>query len=64
MWGTDTVGAENRVRLSTQGLSEFAIPEETQAEYGFPPLTDEDKGKIFGLNLAKLLGVKPERRVR
>jgi predicted TIM-barrel fold metal-dependent hydrolase len=64
VWGSDVLGAENQLRLSVQGFSEFEISEELQMDYGFPPLSSEDKRKIFGLNLAKLLGVKPERKIQ
>lgn len=64
VWGTDSFGTEARTRLGVQGLSQFEITEELQDDYGFPPLTDEDKHKIFGLNLAKLFGVEPKRQVK
>ena len=33
------------------------FPEDMQEGYGYPPLTDEDRAKIFGKNLAGLLGI-------
>jgi len=39
------------------GLRDFQIPEELQWQYGYLPLTDDDKRKIFGSNLAGLLGI-------
>ena len=41
------------------GLRDFQIPEELQQKYGYLPLTDDDKRKIFGGNLAGLLGIDP-----
>lgn len=38
------------------------MPEELQWQYGYLPLTDEDKRKIFGGNLGKLLGIDTTRR--
>jgi len=31
-------------------------------EYGYPEITDEDRRKIFGVNLARLLGVDISKR--
>ena len=64
IWGTDYFGpgAELLLRLSVEGFREFQIPEDLQQGYGFWPLSKEDKRKIFGENLAKLLGIKPKRR--
>jgi len=65
IFGTDYFGpgAELLIRLSVQGLSEFQIPEDMQEGYGFEPLTTDVKRKIFGENLARLLGVEPKRRI-
>ncbi|MFC1980975.1 amidohydrolase family protein [Chloroflexota bacterium] len=64
VWGTDGVGPEAIFRNSVQGLADFQIPEDMQQGYGYQPLTEENKRKIFGLNLAKLLNIEPKRRVR
>jgi hypothetical protein len=40
------------------------IPEDLQKGYGYPPITEDDKRKILGLNLAKLLGGKAEEMAR
>jgi hypothetical protein len=39
------------------------MPEDLQKGYGFAPVTDEVKRKIFGENLAKLLNIDTTRRV-
>jgi hypothetical protein len=31
-------------------------------QYGYPPLTEEDKRKIFGGNLGRLLGIDTSKR--
>jgi predicted TIM-barrel fold metal-dependent hydrolase len=31
--------------------------------YGYPEITDEDRRKIFGENLARLIGIEPKRRI-
>lgn len=41
----------------------FEIPEELQHQYGYPKITDEIRAKILGLNLAKLTGIEPTKRV-
>ena len=41
----------------------FQFSEGLQADYGYKPLTTEDKAKIFGLNFAKLIGIEPRKRV-
>jgi hypothetical protein len=38
------------------------MPVELQEKYGYLEVTDEDKRKIFGLNLAGLLGIDTNRR--
>ena len=45
------------------GLREFQIPEDMQRDYGYPAITDEDRRKIFGENLARLIGIEPTRRI-
>lgn len=39
---------------------DFQFSEELQAEYGYPPLTDEVKRKILGENALRMLGKDPE----
>jgi hypothetical protein len=46
------------------GMREFQIPEDMRKGYGYPEITEEDRRKIFGLNLAGLLGIEPKRRIR
>jgi hypothetical protein len=57
IWGTDSAGYGAQIGAAVLGLRDFQIPEELQWQYGYLPLTDEDKRKIFGGNLAGLLGV-------
>jgi hypothetical protein len=63
VWGTDCAGFPVQVKGAVQGLRDFVIPEETREGYGYPELTDLDKANIFGLNMARLLKIKPERLV-
>jgi hypothetical protein len=39
------------------------MPEELQQNWGYPQLTTEDKANILGLNLARLTGIEPTKRV-
>lgn len=44
------------------GLRSFQIPEDLQAQYGYPPITDEQRAKIFGSDLGRLLGIDTTKR--
>ena len=59
LWGTDCI-----VYPSPQTFIEWfrnaTIPDAMQEEFGYPPLCDNQKRKIFGLNAAKLYGVDVE----
>jgi len=59
IWGTDSAGYGAQIGAAVLGLRDFQIPDELQWQYGYLPLTDEDKRKIFGGNLAQLLGIDP-----
>ena len=39
------------------------IPDELRENWGYPEITDEIRAKILGLNLAKLTGIEPTKRV-
>lgn len=62
IWGTDSAGYGAQIGAASMGLADFQIPEELQIKYGYLPLSDEDKRKIFGGNLAKLLGIDTSKR--
>ena len=62
IWGTDSAGYGAQIGAASVGFADFQIPEELQYKYGYPALTDEDKRKIFGGNLAKLLGIDTSKR--
>lgn len=62
IWGTDSAGYAAQIGAAVVGLRDFQIPEELQWQYGYLPLTDEDKRKMFGENLAGLLGIDPNVR--
>jgi hypothetical protein len=48
--------------LSVQAVLNLEVPEELQQGWGYPPITDEDRANMFGLNLAKMLHIEvPEK---
>ena len=55
IWGTDS-GANN---TAVEWLNKFQISKAVQNDYGYKPLSEEDRAKWAGLNLAKLLKIKP-----
>ncbi|MHB8077464.1 amidohydrolase family protein [Desulfosporosinus fructosivorans] len=57
IWGTDTPGFGFQVKNSVVGFRDFQIPKDMQEGYGYPEITEEDRRKIFGGNLARLLGI-------
>ena len=62
IWGTDSAGYGAQIGAAAIGLTDFQIPEELQHKYGYLPLSDEDKRKIFGGNLGRLLGIDTTKR--
>ena len=44
-------------------IRNLEMPEELQKNWGYPEVTDEDKAKILGLNLAGLTGIEPTKRI-
>jgi predicted TIM-barrel fold metal-dependent hydrolase len=63
IWGTDYAGFGAQIAAAVRGLRDFQIPEDMQRDYGYPAITDEDRRKIFGENLARLIGIEPTRRI-
>jgi predicted TIM-barrel fold metal-dependent hydrolase len=62
IWGTDYAGYGAQIAGAVRGLREFQIPEDMQLSYGYPPITDEDRAKIFGTNFGRLLGIDTSKR--
>ncbi|MCP4134346.1 MAG: amidohydrolase family protein [bacterium] len=61
-WGTDYAGFGAQILGAVKGLVDFQIPEDMQEQYGYPAITEEDKAKMFGGNLARLLGIDVSQR--
>ena len=62
VWGIDYIGIFADMRWAVEGLRSFQIPEDMQEGYGYPGINDEDRRKIFGGNLGKLLGIDTSKR--
>jgi predicted TIM-barrel fold metal-dependent hydrolase len=62
VWGTDTPGFGFQVKFSVQGMRDYQFSKQLQEEYGYPEITDEMRRKIFGGNLAGLLGIDTSKR--
>ena len=59
LWGTDSIwyGSPQDQILAFRA---FQISNEFQQRFGYPALTPELKRKVFGLNAARVYGLKPE----
>ncbi len=44
-------------------IRNLEMPEELQEKWGYQPLSNSDKANILGLNLARLTGIEPTKRV-
>lgn len=62
IWGTDYAGFGTQVRFGVIGMREFQIPEDMQKDYGYPAITDDDRRKMFGGNLGRLMGIDTSKR--
>ena len=56
IWGTDSIWWGSP-QWQIEAFRRFQIPESMQEKFGYPPISDEDKALIFGLNAAKLYGI-------
>jgi predicted TIM-barrel fold metal-dependent hydrolase len=62
IWGIDYVGFAWQYKFGVEGLQNFQFPKDMQEGYGYPEFTDDDRRKIFGENLGKLLGIDTSKR--
>lgn len=60
LWSNDSIAQ----KIVVDGFRHFQFPEDLQQGYGFKPLTEEHKAKIFGLNMARLLGIEPIKKTK
>lgn len=64
IWGTDFSGNAEEHAESANFVRNFQIPENVQRDYGYEPITDEDRRKWAGENLARLLSLKLEKKTK
>jgi hypothetical protein len=50
--------------LSVKAILDLQIPKELQEGWGYPPVTEQDRANMLGLNLAKMLNVKVPKKYR
>jgi predicted TIM-barrel fold metal-dependent hydrolase len=50
--------------LSVKAVIDLQIPKELQEGWGYPPITEQDRANMLGLNLAKMLKVAVPRKYR
>ncbi len=63
LWGTDSIWWGSP-QWQIEAFRRIQMPEEYMQRFGFKPLTDEVKRKIFGLSAARIYGIDPEERLR
>lgn len=56
LWGTDSIWWGSP-QWQIEAFRRFQMPQELITRFGYKPLTDEVKAKIFGLNSARVYGV-------
>ena len=56
LWGTDSIWWGSP-QWQIEAFRRLQMPEDFQKRFGFKPLTDQMKEKIFGLNSAKVYGI-------
>ena len=59
LWGSEA-GLAGPPRPYLEALMALEIPDDLRVGYGYPQITREDKRKLLGANLARLLGVDLE----
>jgi predicted TIM-barrel fold metal-dependent hydrolase len=57
IWGTDSIWWGSP-QWQIDAFKAFQIPTDMQEKFGYPPLTERDKRRIFGLNAARLYKIK------
>lgn len=63
LWGTDSIWWGSP-QWQIEAFRRLQMPEEYMQRFGFKPLTDEVKRKIFGLSSAKIYGIDPAAKLK
>jgi predicted TIM-barrel fold metal-dependent hydrolase len=61
LWGTDSIW-NGSPQSQIERLRRLKIADDLVEEYGYPPLSDAIRDRIFGRNAARLFGIDPEAR--
>ncbi|MDH5255677.1 MAG: amidohydrolase, partial [Gammaproteobacteria bacterium] len=56
IWGTDSIWWGSP-QWQIEAFRRFQIPETLQKKFGYKPISDKDRARIFGLNSARLFGI-------
>jgi predicted TIM-barrel fold metal-dependent hydrolase len=59
LWGTDSIWWGSP-QWQIEAFRRLEMPDELSKRFGWKPLTGDVKGRIFGLNAARIYGVDPE----
>ena len=62
LWGTDSIWWGSP-QWQIEAFRRLQMPEDFQKRFGFKPLTDRVKEKIFGLNSAKVYGIDVKQKM-
>lgn len=62
MWGTESFLSAT-VQPWVDLFATVQIPDELQDKYGYPPITEDARRKMFGLNQARLFGIDVDAKI-
>ena len=63
LWGTDSIWWGSP-QWQIEAFRRLEMPDDLMQRFGFAPLTETVKRKVFGLNAARIYGVDPEAKLR
>lgn len=64
IWGSDWSGTLTPMKPNVDFVKNIQISAEVQADYNYRPLSYEDREMWAGLNLARILGIDPKKRIK
>ncbi|HVP43682.1 MAG TPA: amidohydrolase family protein [Terriglobales bacterium] len=62
LWGTDSIWWGSP-QWQIEAFRRLEMPDSLQKRFGYKPLTDDVKRKVFGLNAARVYGVDPKTKL-